>query len=133
MTLYWQSASKASYHLFQAISLFNASYHDEAARRVQDLTTACQHVDTLPGTVVEVSFFLSQTSSFIILNHAGQSYLRVQRGMITFENGGYSDSADQFLASIHNVTDLTSRRTLLEPRMKIFTMVCHYKAREYFH
>ena len=121
--------SKSSCHLFQAISLFNASHHDEAARRVQDLTTACQHVDTLPGAVVDVSVFFCLEPRVLSFSTT-QSYLCVQRAIIAFENGQYSDSADQFAASIPSVTDLTLRRTLLEPRLKIFTMVCHYKAAE---
>jgi len=50
----------------QAIVLFNASHHDEAMRRVQDLATACQHSDPLPCSVVNVRF-MSDPSTFPIL------------------------------------------------------------------
>jgi hypothetical protein len=34
--------------LIKAVALFNASCHDEAMRRIQQLTTAYQRSDTLP-------------------------------------------------------------------------------------
>ncbi|KAG2743979.1 hypothetical protein P692DRAFT_20744842 [Suillus brevipes Sb2] len=39
--------------LIKAISLFNANHHDEAMRRVRDLT---QHSDALPRSIINVSF-----------------------------------------------------------------------------
>ncbi|KAG1894345.1 WD40-repeat-containing domain protein [Suillus fuscotomentosus] len=42
--------------LIKAIALFYAGRHDEAMRRVQDLTTASQHSDPIPCSVANVSF-----------------------------------------------------------------------------
>ncbi|KAG0691977.1 hypothetical protein DFH29DRAFT_861352 [Suillus ampliporus] len=90
--------------LIKAVALFNANRHDEAMRRVQDLSIAYQHSDTLPCSVVN-------------------SYLHVQLAMIAFEDGRYSEAADQLDDSIPCITDLFSRRTLFEPRLKIFTVL----------
>ncbi|KAG2030344.1 WD40-repeat-containing domain protein [Suillus americanus] len=87
-----------------AIALFGAGRHDEAVRRVQDLTTASQHSDPIPCSVVN-------------------SYLRVQLAMIAFQDGRYSEAADQFDRSIPSMTDLFSSRALFEPRLKIFTVL----------
>ncbi|KAG2120155.1 hypothetical protein DEU56DRAFT_984497 [Suillus clintonianus] len=54
-------------------------------RRVGDLATAYQHSDSLPCSVVN-------------------RYLRVQLGMIAFENGRYSEAADKFKESIPSLT-----------------------------
>ncbi|OAX42738.1 hypothetical protein K503DRAFT_853745 [Rhizopogon vinicolor AM-OR11-026] len=89
--------------LIKAIVLFNANHRYEAMRRVENLAAACQGIDTLPCTVVDL-------------------YLRVQHAIIAFDNGRYSDSADQLTARIENVTDLMLQRTLSEPRLKIFTV-----------
>ncbi|KAG2346437.1 hypothetical protein BDR05DRAFT_945992 [Suillus weaverae] len=87
--------------LIKAISLFNAGRHDEAVRRVQDLATIYQHPDRFPCSAVN-------------------SYLRAQLAIIDFENGQYNEAADQLTASM---TGLFLHTTLLEPRLKIFTVL----------
>jgi len=62
---------------------------------------------------------------FIILTNIGQSYLRVQLATIAFEKGHYSESADRLTANIVGITDLMLRKTLFEPRLKIFSVVGH--------
>ncbi|KAG2082366.1 WD40-repeat-containing domain protein [Suillus cothurnatus] len=90
--------------LIKAIALFNAGRHDEAVRRVQDLTTASQHSDPLTSSVVN-------------------SYLCVQLAIIAFRNRRYSEAADQLDRSIPSITDLFSSRALFEPRLKILTVL----------
>ncbi|KAG0704041.1 hypothetical protein DFH29DRAFT_997923 [Suillus ampliporus] len=90
--------------LIKAVTLFNAGRRDEAMQRVQDLATACQHLDTLPCSVVNL-------------------YLRVQLAIISFADGRYSEAADQLNDNIPSITNLFSRRTLFEPRWKIFTVL----------
>ncbi|KAG2150427.1 WD40-repeat-containing domain protein [Suillus clintonianus] len=58
--------------LIKAVALFNASRHDEAMRRVRDLSTAFQHSNTLLCSVVS-------------------SYLCVQLAIIAFEDGRYNE------------------------------------------
>ncbi|KAG2360568.1 hypothetical protein BDR07DRAFT_1412015 [Suillus spraguei] len=87
--------------LIKAVSLFNASRHEEGMRRVQDMATAYQHPDIFPYSVIN-------------------SYLRAQLAITDFENGQYSKAADQLTASI---TGLFLHTTLLEPRLKIFTVL----------
>ncbi|KAG1800188.1 uncharacterized protein HD556DRAFT_1439046 [Suillus plorans] len=87
--------------LIKAVSLFNANYHDEAMRRIKDLTTTYQHRNRFPCNVIN-------------------SYLRAQLAIIDLKNGQYSEAADQFTASI---TGLFLHPTLLEPRLKIFTVL----------
>ncbi|KAG1855162.1 WD40-repeat-containing domain protein [Suillus subalutaceus] len=94
--------------LIKAVALFNAGRHDEAVRRVQDLTITCQHLDTLPCSVVN-------------------SYLHVQLANISFENGQYLKAAEQSTeVLITTLTGLSLRTALCEPRLKIFTVVRHY-------
>ncbi|KAG2346441.1 WD40 repeat-like protein [Suillus weaverae] len=91
--------------LIKAIALFNAGRHDEAVRRVQDLTTsASQHSDSIPCGVVN-------------------SYLRLQLAIISFQDGRYSEAADQLDRSIPSITNLFSSRALFEPRLTIFTVL----------
>lgn len=90
--------------LIKAVALFNASRHDEAMRRVQDLTIAYQHLDTLPCSVVN-------------------SYLCAQLAIIAFENGQYNEAADQLTASMITITDLFSLHTPLDPRLDIFELL----------
>ncbi|KAG2131540.1 WD40-repeat-containing domain protein [Suillus cothurnatus] len=90
--------------LIKAVALFNASHHDEAMRRVQNLSAACQQLDTLPCRVVD-------------------SYLHVQLAIIDFRNGHYSEAADKLTASIATVTRLFLHTAHLEPRLKIFTLL----------
>jgi tetratricopeptide (TPR) repeat protein len=52
----------------QAVALFNARRHDEAMRRVQDLTTAYRHSNKYLCGNVNVSFM--QTSSILSLSNA---------------------------------------------------------------
>jgi hypothetical protein len=115
--------------LFQAIALFNGSHHDEAMRRVQELATACEHDNTLPCTVVEVSR-VTDFISYSILKCTGQVYLRVQLAMIAFEDGRYNNCADQLIACDASVTDLMLHEAFSEPRLKIFTLVSHYRVAE---
>ncbi|KAG2151587.1 WD40-repeat-containing domain protein [Suillus bovinus] len=70
--------------LIKAVALFYAGRHDEAVRRVQDLTTAFQHPDPIPCSVVN-------------------SYLRVQLAIIAFQDGRYSEAADQLDSSISDI------------------------------
>jgi hypothetical protein len=79
--------------------------------------------------MVDVSF-MSDLMNFLILKYIHQAYLRVQLAMITFQNGLYSKAADELTASITTITDLFSPTALLEPRWKIFTLVCSYKVIE---
>ncbi|KAG0706091.1 hypothetical protein DFH29DRAFT_1025833 [Suillus ampliporus] len=88
----------------KAVALFNANRHDEAMRRVQDLAAAYQHSDTLLCSVVN-------------------SYLSVQLAIIAFEDGWYSEAADQLNDIIPSITNLCSLRTLFEPRLKIFMVL----------
>lgn len=74
--------------------------------------------------------FMSDPMNFLILKYTPQAYLHVQLAMITFQNGQYSKAADKLTASIATITGLFSPATLLEPRWKIFTLVCPYKAVE---
>jgi hypothetical protein len=67
---------------------------------------------------------------FFILKYTTQIYLRVQLAMITFRNEQYSAAADELTASITTITGLFSPAALLEPRWKVFTLVCPYKAIE---
>ncbi|KAG1786940.1 uncharacterized protein HD556DRAFT_1006392 [Suillus plorans] len=90
--------------LIKAIALFYAGRYDEAVRRVEDLTTASQHSDPIPCNVVN-------------------SYLRVQLAVIAFQDGRYSEAADQLDRSVPSITDLFSSRALFEPRLKIFTVL----------
>ncbi|KAG1758392.1 hypothetical protein EDD22DRAFT_956916 [Suillus occidentalis] len=90
--------------LIKVVALFNASRHDEAMRRVQDLTIAYQHLDTLPCSVVN-------------------SYLCAQLAIIAFENGQYSEAADQLTASMTAITELFSLHTPLDPRLDIFELL----------
>ncbi|KAG2135248.1 WD40-repeat-containing domain protein [Suillus clintonianus] len=90
--------------LIKAVALFNAGRHDEAMRRVQDLATACQQLDTLSCRVVE-------------------AYLLVQLATIDFQSGQYNEAADQFTANINTITRLFLHAALLEPRWKIFTLL----------
>lgn len=79
--------------------------------------------------MVDVSF-MSDTIEFFILKYTPQVYLRVQLAMITFRNEQYSAAADELTASITTITGLFSPAALLEPRWKVFTLVCPYKAIE---
>src|SRR6267154_3672643 len=108
----------------QAIALFNAGHRDEAMQRVQDLTTACQHLDTLPCSIVNVSFMPDLMTS-ISLKYTCQSYLRAQHGIIAFEEGRYNEAADQLTTSITTMEGSFSHTTLCAPRLKIFTVVRH--------
>ncbi|KAG2067709.1 WD40 repeat-like protein [Suillus decipiens] len=91
--------------LIKAIALFNAGHRDEAIRRVQDLVTTCQHLDTLPGSVVN-------------------SYLHVELATIAFENGQYIEAAEQFTEVVMTtMCGLSLRAALCEPRLKIFTVL----------
>jgi len=108
----------------QAVALFNAGHRDEAMQRVQDLTTACQHLDTLPCRVVNVSFMPDLMTS-IILKYTCQSYLRARHGIIACEEGRYNDATDQFTTSITTMERSFSYTMLCEPRLKIFTVVRH--------
>ncbi|KAG1847926.1 hypothetical protein F4604DRAFT_139109 [Suillus subluteus] len=90
--------------LIKAVAIFNAGRHNEALRRVQRLASADQHSDALRCSMVD-------------------AYLRVQLAMITFQNGLYSEAADELTASITTITDLFSPTTLLEPKWKIFTLL----------
>ncbi|KAG1731764.1 hypothetical protein EDB19DRAFT_1317616 [Suillus lakei] len=90
--------------LIKAVTLFNAGRHNEALRRVQRLAIADQHSNALQCSVVN-------------------AYLRMQLAIITFQNGQYSEAADELTASITNITGLFSPATLLEPRWKIFTLL----------
>lgn len=60
--------TKLQHDSVQAVALFNASRHDEAMRRVQDLTIAYRHSDTYLCSVVNVSFM--QTSFVFSLSDA---------------------------------------------------------------
>jgi hypothetical protein len=53
-----------------------------------------------------------------------------QLAIIAFEDGRYSEAAERLSDDIPNITDLFSRRTLSEPRMKVFTVVRHYDTAE---
>lgn len=98
--------------LIKAIALFNAGRHNDAVRRVQDLTTAAsQHSNSIPCGVVN-------------------SYLRVQLAISAFQDGRYSEAADQLDCSVPSVTNLFSSRALFEPRLKIFTVV-RYEVKEH--
>ncbi|KAG2753718.1 hypothetical protein P692DRAFT_20721428 [Suillus brevipes Sb2] len=91
--------------LIKAIALFNAGRHNDAVRRVQDLTSAAsQHSNSIPCGVVN-------------------SYLRVQLAISAFQDGRYSEAADQLDRSVPSVTNLFSSRALFEPRLKIFTVL----------
>lgn len=96
-------------------------------RRVQDLTTARQHSDTLVCSVVNVSF-MSDLMNFLILKYTPQWYLRVQLAMIAFENEQHSTAADQLTTCITTATGLFSCNTPLEPKLQIFSLVCSYKS-----
>ncbi|KAG2151591.1 uncharacterized protein EDB93DRAFT_1249232 [Suillus bovinus] len=87
--------------LIKAVSIFNASRRDEAMRRVQDLATTYQHPGRFPCSVIN-------------------SYLRAQLAIIDFENGRYSEAADQLTISISGGL---LHPTLLEPKLKIFTVL----------
>ncbi|KAG2346810.1 hypothetical protein BDR05DRAFT_981412 [Suillus weaverae] len=87
--------------LIKAISLFNANHHDEAMRRVQELA---QHSDALPCSIIN-------------------SYLRVELAKIAFEDERYSEAADRLKDSIPSITDLFSRKILVDPGLKIFTVL----------
>ncbi|KAG2745543.1 hypothetical protein P692DRAFT_201868462 [Suillus brevipes Sb2] len=89
--------------LIKAVALFNANYHDEAMRRVQDLAAASayQHFDTLPYRIVN-------------------SYLRAQLAMTAFDDGRYSEAADRLSESI---ADLVSRGASFEPNLQIFLVL----------
>jgi hypothetical protein len=93
-------------------------------RRVQDLTTAAsQHSNLIPCSVVNVSL-VPDLTSFLTLDQT-QSYLRVQLAISAFQDGRYSEAADQLDGSVPSVTNLFSSRALFEPRLKIFTVVRH--------
>jgi hypothetical protein len=77
--------------------------------------------------MVDVSF-MSDPMGSLILKSTPQVYLRVQLAMITFQNGQYSAAADELTSSITTITGLFSPAALLEPRWKVFTLVCPYKA-----
>lgn len=72
--------------------------------------------------------YVSALANSVILKHAGQSYLRVQRGIVAFENRQYNDATDQLTTSITNIANLMSQETQFKLRLKIFTMVRHCKA-----
>jgi hypothetical protein len=116
-------------HVSQAVALFNASRHDEAMRRIQELATAYQRSDTLPCSVVNVSLS-SNLMSLLTLERIRQSYLRVQLAIIAFDDGRYSEAAERLSEDIPSITDLFSRGALSEPRMKVFTVVRHYDTTE---
>jgi hypothetical protein len=126
MSLSALSSIVSQSHVIEAVALFNASHHDEAMRRVQNLSAACQQLDTLPCRVVDVSFVLN-LAEFLILTGPFQSYLHVQLAIIDFRNGHYSEAADKLTASIATVTRLFLHTAHLEPRLKIFTLVRPYK------
>lgn len=57
-----------------------------------------------------------------------QSYLHVQLATIAFEDGRYFEAAEQFtevLITNMNMAGSSLRTALCEPRLKIFTVVCH--------
>lgn len=87
--------------LIKAILLFNANHRDEALRRVQDLT---QHSDALQCSVINW-------------------YLRVRLAKIAFEDERYSEAADILNGSILSITGLFSRKILVDPGLKIFTVL----------
>ncbi|KAG2364198.1 WD40-repeat-containing domain protein [Suillus spraguei] len=84
--------------LIKAIALFDAGRHDEAVRRVQDLTTASKHSDPTLCSVVNLA-------------------------TIAFRDGRYNEAADQLDRSIHSTTNLFSSRALFQPRLRIFTVL----------
>jgi hypothetical protein len=67
---------------------------------------------------------------FLILKYTFQSYLCAQLAIITFENGQYSEAADQLTASMTAITELFSLHTPLDPRLDIFELVRPYEAVE---
>ena len=72
--------------------------------------------------------YVSALANSVILKHAGQSYLCVQRGiLVAFENRQY-DATDQLTTSITNIANLMSQETQFKLRLKIFTLVRHCEA-----
>nr|AFB76151.1 hypothetical protein [Suillus grevillei] len=108
--------------LIKAIALFNANRHDEAMRRVQELSTAYQRSGTSPYSIVNVGF-ISDLMNFLTLERTRQLYLRMRLAIIAFKDGRYSEAADRLSDGIPSITDLFFRGALFEPRLKIFTVL----------
>jgi len=71
--------------------------------------------------------YVSALANSVILKHAGQSYLCVQRGIVALENRQY-DATDQLTTSITNIANLMSQEAQFKLRLKIFTLVRHCEA-----
>ncbi|KAG1890913.1 WD40-repeat-containing domain protein [Suillus subluteus] len=90
--------------LIKAVALFNANCHDEAMRRLEDLSTAYQHLHTRSRSIVNI-------------------YLRALLALAAFEDGRYSEASDLLNDSIQSIADWFSRRTLFEPELKLFAVL----------
>lgn len=99
-------------------------------RRLNDLATAHRHSHTRSRIVVNVSFMLDLTS-FLMLKHAPQSFLRAELALAAFQDGEYSEATDRLDDSIHSIADWFPRRTLFEPELKLFTVVRHHTVTEH--
>lgn len=94
-------------------------------RRLNDLATAQRHSHTRSRSVVNVSFMLDLIS-FLTLKYAPQSFLRAELALAAFQEGKYSEATDRLEDSILSIADWFPRRALLEPELKLFTVVRHH-------
>ncbi|KIK46471.1 hypothetical protein CY34DRAFT_800323 [Suillus luteus UH-Slu-Lm8-n1] len=90
--------------LIKAVALFNADCQDEAMRRLNDLATAQRHSHTRSRSVVN-------------------SFLRAELALAAFQEGKYSEATDRLEDSILSIADWFPRRALLEPELKLFTVL----------
>ncbi|KAG1717324.1 WD40-repeat-containing domain protein [Suillus lakei] len=107
-----EASGNDQHSLFDILTV-NTTVHDASTsvglRTTEDLLT--QEIAT-------------DVNNYVLYANRSLSYLHVQLAITAFEGGRYSEAADRFNDSIPSITgDLFSRRALLEPRLKIFTVL----------